>query len=151
VSCSIYLFILRAVRSGDWIPVGGEIFCTRPDRPWGPPSLLYNGYRVSFPGLKRPGRGVDHPPTSSARVKERVELHLYSSSGPSWPVLGRTLPFIVRSVVICSLLRMLSLTQTVLVFGFCDESNEHCGSITEFLVLCTYHVLKEGTLLRSYM
>ena len=26
-----------------------DIFCTRPDRPWGPPSLLYNGYRV-FPG-----------------------------------------------------------------------------------------------------
>jgi hypothetical protein len=26
-----------------------QIFCTRPDRPWGPPSLLYNGYRV-FPG-----------------------------------------------------------------------------------------------------
>ena len=25
---------------------GGEIFLTRPDRPWGPPSLLYNGYRV---------------------------------------------------------------------------------------------------------
>ena len=23
-------------------PVGGEIFCTRPDRPWGKPSLLYN-------------------------------------------------------------------------------------------------------------
>ena len=29
-------------------PGGGEIFHTRPDRPWGPPSLLYNGYRV-FP------------------------------------------------------------------------------------------------------
>ena len=27
----------------------GKIFRTRPDRPWGPPSLLYNGYRV-FPG-----------------------------------------------------------------------------------------------------
>jgi hypothetical protein len=27
---------------------GGEIFRTCPDRPWGPPSLLYNGYRV-FP------------------------------------------------------------------------------------------------------
>ena len=27
----------------------GEIFRTRPDRPWGPPSLLYNVYRV-FPG-----------------------------------------------------------------------------------------------------
>jgi hypothetical protein len=45
-----------------------------------------------FPGVKRPGRGVDHPPSSSARAKERVEQYLYSPSGPSWPVLGRTLP-----------------------------------------------------------
>jgi hypothetical protein len=37
-------------------PGGGEIFRTRPDRPWGPHSLLYNGYRVYFPGVKRPGR-----------------------------------------------------------------------------------------------
>jgi len=42
----------------------------------------------SFPGVKRPGRGVDHPSPSSAEVKERVELYLYSPSGPSWPVLG---------------------------------------------------------------
>jgi hypothetical protein len=77
-------------------PGGGEIFRSRPDRPWGPPSLLYNGYWVSFPGVKRPGRGVAHPPSSSARVKERVELYLYSPSGPSWPVLGRTLPFTFR-------------------------------------------------------
>jgi len=41
---------------------GSEIFRTSPDRPWGPPSLLYNGYRVSFSGVKWPGRGVDHPP-----------------------------------------------------------------------------------------
>jgi hypothetical protein len=75
------------------IPVGGEIFRSRSDRPWDPPSLLYNGYRVSFPEVKRPGRGGDHPPSSSARVKERVELYLYSPSGPSWPVLRRTLPF----------------------------------------------------------
>jgi len=33
---------------------GGEIFRTRPDRPWGPPSLLYNGYRV-FPRGKAAG------------------------------------------------------------------------------------------------
>jgi hypothetical protein len=26
--------------------VVGEIFLTRPDHFWGPPSLLYNGYRV---------------------------------------------------------------------------------------------------------
>jgi hypothetical protein len=57
-----------------------------------PPSLLYDGYRVSFLGVKRPGRGVDHPPSPSARIKQRVELYLYSPSGPSWPVLGRALP-----------------------------------------------------------
>jgi hypothetical protein len=39
-------------------------------------------------GLKRLGHGVDHPPQSSAEVKERVELYLYSPSGPSWPILG---------------------------------------------------------------
>ena len=49
-------------------------------------------YRVSFPGVKRPGRGVDHPPLSSAEVKERVELYLYSPSGSSWSVPGRNLP-----------------------------------------------------------
>jgi hypothetical protein len=27
-------------------PGGGEIFSTCPDRPWGLPSLMYNGYRV---------------------------------------------------------------------------------------------------------
>jgi len=42
----------------------------------------------SFPGVKRLGHGVDHPPSSSAEVKERVELYLYSASGPSWPVRG---------------------------------------------------------------
>jgi len=42
----------------------------------------------SFPGVKRPGRGVNHPPLSSAEVKKRVHLYLYSPSGPSWPVLG---------------------------------------------------------------
>ena len=47
---------------------GGEIFRTRPDQPWDPPSLIYNGYRVSYPGVKRPGRGGDHPPPSSAEV-----------------------------------------------------------------------------------
>jgi hypothetical protein len=51
---------------------GAENFRIRPDRPWGPPSLLYNGYRV-FPGVKRPGRG-DDPPPSSTEVKERVEI-----------------------------------------------------------------------------
>jgi hypothetical protein len=69
-----------------------EIFCTNPDRPWGPPSLLCNGYRMSFPGIKRPGRGVDHPPTPSAEGRESAEVYLYYPSGPSCPALRQTLP-----------------------------------------------------------
>jgi hypothetical protein len=47
----------------------------RPDL--GPIHPLYNGYRVTFSEVKRLGRGVDHPPPSSAEVKEIVALHLY--------------------------------------------------------------------------
>jgi len=34
----------------------------------------------SFPGVKRPGCGVD-PPQSSGEIKERVELYFYSPLG----------------------------------------------------------------------
>jgi hypothetical protein len=40
---------LRDERSGS-NPGGDEIFRTRPDRPWDPPSLLYNGYQVFSEG-----------------------------------------------------------------------------------------------------
>ena len=50
----------------------------------------------SFPGVKRPVRGVDHPPRSSAEVEERVELYICPPSGPSWPGLGRTLPLLLH-------------------------------------------------------
>jgi hypothetical protein len=43
-------------------PRGCEIFRTCPDRPWGPTSLLYNGYRVFPGGRKRPGRESDPSP-----------------------------------------------------------------------------------------
>ena len=58
------VWTVRGSKSGE-----GEIFRTRRDRPWGPPSFLYNGCLVSFPGVKRPGRDADHPPASSAEVK----------------------------------------------------------------------------------
>ena len=49
---------------------GGVSFLTRSDRPWGPFSPLYNGYRVSSPGVKRPGRGGKHPSHVSPRLKK---------------------------------------------------------------------------------
>jgi hypothetical protein len=63
----------------------GRDLCTRLDRPWDPPSFLYSGYRVSLPRVKRPGRGVDHPPLSRAEVKERVELCFCP---PPWGIRG---------------------------------------------------------------
>ena len=49
---------------------GGVRFSTRPNRPWGPPGLLYNGYRV-FPGGKvRLGCAADHSPPCSVVVME---------------------------------------------------------------------------------
>jgi hypothetical protein len=50
----------------------GGPFRNRPYRRWVPPNFLYNGYRVSFPGVKQPGRGANHTPTSSAEIKERI-------------------------------------------------------------------------------
>jgi hypothetical protein len=60
------------------LPFHWWILRTCPDLPWGPPSILYNGYRV-FPGSKeRPGRDANPSPTFSAVGHEKVELYLYS-------------------------------------------------------------------------
>ena len=64
-----------AGRSGDRIPEGG------------PPSLLYNVYRV-FTGSEAAGAWRWPPTPSSADVKEKVELYIYSPLVPSWPVIG---------------------------------------------------------------
>jgi hypothetical protein len=47
-----------------------------------------DGYRLSFWGVKRPGRCVDHATLSSVEAKERVKLYIYCPTEPSWPVLG---------------------------------------------------------------
>jgi hypothetical protein len=48
------------------------------------------------PGISRGGKAAGawrwSPTPSSAKVKEKVELYLYSPSGTSWPVLGWPLP-----------------------------------------------------------
>jgi len=64
------------------------------------PHLSRPAVRPTQPPIQRvPGTGVKAAGTwrwphtqSSAGVKEGVELHLYSPAGPSWPVLGWTLP-----------------------------------------------------------
>ena len=56
---------------------------TQPPVPWVP---------GLFPGVKRPELDIDHPLPFRAEVKKRVQLYLYSPSGPSWPVLRWTLP-----------------------------------------------------------
>jgi hypothetical protein len=40
-------------------------------------------------------------PPSSAEVKERVQLYLCSTCGPSWPVLSWTLPYLTFSIYMC--------------------------------------------------
>jgi hypothetical protein len=51
-------------------PGGDEILCTCPYQPWGPPSLMYNGYWV-FPGGKVAEASHWRPTTSSAEVKKK--------------------------------------------------------------------------------
>ena len=86
---SRYSESLRAGRFGDSIPVWARFSVPVQTVPGAHPASYTMG-TGSFPGVKRPGRGVDHPPSSSAEVKERVGLYLYSSSGPSLLVEGWT-------------------------------------------------------------
>jgi hypothetical protein len=61
--CDIQISVLYYEVQGS-NPCGCKEFSlikTHSDRFWGPHSLQYNGYRVSFPEVKRPGHGVAHP------------------------------------------------------------------------------------------
>jgi len=69
-------------------PGGGKILHACPDWPWGPPSLLHKVYQVLFLGVKQPGHSIDYSLPPSAEVNERLEVYLYSPSGPSSPVLA---------------------------------------------------------------
>ena len=77
--------------------------------------------------IKRPGRGVEHPPTSCAEVKERVELYLYSPSGPSWPVIGRALHLTYYSCLAYDTHCTLVGTNSEDWLIFSEGTNSHCA------------------------
>jgi hypothetical protein len=77
---------------GDRIPVRARFSVPGKTDPGAHPAS-YTMRIGSFPGVKRPGCGVDHPAPTNAKVKERVELYLCSPTGPSWPVIRRSWPY----------------------------------------------------------
>jgi len=68
--------LLCAGQSRDQIPVGARV--SAPIAGAHPAS--YTMANRSFLEIKQPGHGIYQPPPSSAEVKERVELYLYSLS-----------------------------------------------------------------------
>ena len=82
----------------------GEIF-RRPDRPWGPPSPLYNGYRV-FPGGKvRPGREADHPPLLVPGSWKSRAIPLPTLWATTGPVTGTLYPYMLKNEFIYPFLK----------------------------------------------
>jgi hypothetical protein len=66
-------------------PGDSEVFRNRPDLLLCRLSLLHSGYRITS--------CFNHPPAFSSKVEERVELYIYSPSGPSWLLPGWILAF----------------------------------------------------------
>jgi hypothetical protein len=63
--------LLRAGLFGDRIPAWARFSALVQTSPW-----AHSWYQVSFTGLKRSGRCVDHPLPLNAEVKDRVELYI---------------------------------------------------------------------------
>jgi hypothetical protein len=78
----------------------------------------------SFPGVKRPGRGVDHAPPTNTENKERIELYL---SLPPW------------AFVACS---RVSFTFTFTIFAPCGE--HHFYLIKSFSVSSSNYRISEA-------
>ena len=65
---------------------GGARFSTPIQTGAGAHPASYANGTGSVPVVKKPGFVVDLTSPSSAKVKERVELYIFSASGPLWPV-----------------------------------------------------------------
>ena len=102
-------------------PGGSEIFRTRPDRPWGSPILLYDGYRMYSRG-KVAGAWLWPTTPSIGEAKERVDLYIYSHAVSSSPVLGLTsllpLPLPARATRDVH-------SDLIILFRYVNSSNSH--------------------------
>jgi len=98
----------------------------------------------TFPGLKRPGRGVNHLSIPTAEFKERVELYVYSSSGSSVPVKGWTLPFCLNmatEILLIQCILLIKMCYILLVLNGClfpDDEGRPPKHVGGYIVLsCT--------------
>jgi hypothetical protein len=66
-------------------PVGSGMLTSPylPDRLWGPPSLVFNGYCGSFSRIKWQGLEGDHSPRTSVEVK-KTWFYTSTPHTPSW-------------------------------------------------------------------
>ena len=83
-------------KTGVRIPVGGDFFAPVQTGPGAHPASYTMG-TVSFPGVKWPGCGINHPPPFSAKVKERVQLYLWAFEASSRSNLTFTFTFFYSS------------------------------------------------------
>jgi len=105
---------------------GGGIFRTRPDRPCGPTSLLYNGYRIFPGGKERLGRDADPSNPSSAVVKKVLNGMLMTNAGVKTFVYVMVFP-----IGTGTLLR----TVILLCFGVCSRRLNYAQCLGPYLFL----------------
>jgi hypothetical protein len=83
----------------------------------------------SFLRVERLGCGIDHPPPSIAKVKERVELYLFSTSGSLWPVIFMGTKYISTLYLFAS-----KAIGILFLLGFCFME----AHLEKFCVQCSY-------------
>jgi hypothetical protein len=86
-----------AGRSGDQIPVETRFSAPVQTGPGAHPAP-YTMDTGSYPGVKRPRRGVSYLTTSSAEVIHKVQLYVYPPSRPTWSILRRNFPFSLTEI-----------------------------------------------------
>ena len=96
---SRYSDSIRAGRSGDRILVGARFSAPVQTGPGAYPAscTMATGF---FPGVKRPGRGADHPPPSKSRKSGAIPLHFL------WAFMACYGSTLVVSILLCPVNRL---------------------------------------------